>query len=138
MKMTLSEIDAQIREVENRIAVERIALEEAVDSFTNGLRETAIAPGTLVALAGLGFVVGKVMFSGRPQPAAAPVKKAGMVGLLTAVGGTALSLAGSRWGTLATWAARKYFLRNKGNPEAGVPGNTANPTVATASFARPR
>ena len=113
MKMTLNEIDEQIREVENRIAVERIALEDAVDSCTNSLRETVTAPGTLLALAGVGFAVGKVMFRGRPQPSAAPVKKAGMVGLLTGVAGTALSLAGSRWGSLATWAARKYFSRDK-------------------------
>jgi hypothetical protein len=135
MKMTLGEIDAQIREVENRIAVERIALEEAVDSFTNGLRETATAPGTLLALAGVGFAVGRVMFSGRAPPAAAPVKKAGMVGLLTGVAGTALSLAGSRWGTLATWAARKYFLRNKAATSAASSA-VYPPSVGTG--ARPR
>ena len=123
MKMTLSEIDEQIREVENRIAVERIALEEAVDSCMTSLRETVTAPGTLLALAGVGFAVGKVMFKGPAQPSAAPVKKAGMVGLLTGVAGTALSLAGSRWGTLATWAARKYFSRNKaGMPTGPTPG----------------
>ena len=138
MKMTLSEIDDQIREVENRIAVERVALEEAVESCTNSLRETATAPGTLLALAGVGFAVGKIMFRGRPQqPAAASVKKAGMAGLLTGVAGTALSLAGSRWGTLATWAARKYFSRNnKAAPSAASRAVYPNVPVGTGTRLR--
>lgn len=135
--MTLTDIDEQIREVENRIAVERIALEEAVESCANSLRETATAPGTLLALAGVGFAIGKIIFRGRPQPSGAPVKKPGMAGLLTGVAGTALSLAGSRWGTLATWAARKYFSRNnKAAPSAASRAVYPNAPVGTATRLR--
>src|SRR5688572_19979051 len=99
MKMTLNEIDAQIREVENRIAVERIALEDAVHGCAESLREAITSPKTLFALLGVGFAVGKVVFRGKTaEPHAAPVKKAGALGFLTGVAGTALSLAGSRWG----------------------------------------
>ena len=114
MKMTLDEIDEQIREVENRIAAERIALEDAVQRCSDSLRETATSAGTLLTLLGVGFAVGKVVFRGPSAAPAAPVNKAGALGLLTGVAGTALSLAGSRWGTLATWAVRKYVARNKG------------------------
>src|SRR5688572_24765592 len=109
--MTLSEIDEQIREVENRIAVERIALEDAVHRCVSSLREAMTSPKTLLAVLGVGFAVGKVVFrtKGEPPPAeAAAKKKAGVVGLLTGVAGTALSLAGSRWASVASWAARRY------------------------------
>jgi len=81
--MTLSEIDEQIREVENRIAVERIALEDAVDGCVASLREVVTSPKALLALAGVGFAVGSVMFRGgspvHPSPA---TKKAGLAALL--------------------------------------------------------
>src|ERR1043165_5534563 len=106
---TLNTIDDQIREVENRIAVERIALEDAITGCTNSLRETITSPKTLLALLGVGFTVGKIMFREKPQPQPAPPKKKGMLGLLTGVAGTAISIAGSRWGTIAKWAAGRYF-----------------------------
>src|SRR5688572_5611568 len=122
MKMTLSQIDEQIREVENRIAVERIALEDAVQGCVASVRETLTSPKTLITLAGVGFAVGKFMFRDKaaPQPTAT-AKKAGALGLLTGVAGTALSLAGSRWASLAGWAARKYFARKKANAGAVQP-----------------
>lgn len=128
MRMTLSEIDEQIREVENRIAVERIALDDALHACVQSVREVATSPRTLVTLAGLGFAVGSVVFRGRTASAhvAPATKKAGLVGLLTGAAGTALSLAGSRWGSLATWAARKYFARNKGKG-GGMPPSTSPP-----------
>src|SRR5688572_15043635 len=106
MRIALSEMDEQIREVENRIAVERIAPEDAVHGCTSSLRAGITSPGTLLALAGVGSAVGKVLFRGdAPQSQqTAPAKKAGVLGLLTGVAGTAISLAGSRWGSLATWA----------------------------------
>jgi len=113
MKMTLTTIVDQIREVENRIAVERIALDDAIAGCTHTLRETVTSPKTLLAVLGVGFAVGKVMFRNKPQPQAAPAKKAGVMGLLTGVAGTAISLAGSRWGTIAKWAAGRYFARKK-------------------------
>ena len=114
--MTLSEIDEQIREVENRIAVERITLEDAVDGCFESVREVITSPTTLLTLLGVGFAVGKMVFRGKAEPQqTGPVKKAGALGFLTGVAGTALSLAGSRWGSMATWAARKYFSRKKAN-----------------------
>lgn len=123
MKMTLHDIDTQIREVENRIAVERIALDDAVNGCTNSLREAITSPKTLLALLGVGFAIGKVMFRDKPEPqGAAPAKKAGVLGLLTGVAGTALSLTkpGLGWGSVARWAAGKYFSRNK-TPKAAAP-----------------
>ncbi len=124
MKMTLDTIDRQIREVENRIAVERIALDDAVNGCTNSLREAVTSPKTLLALLGVGYAIGKVMFKEKAAPeSSAPVKKAGMLGLLTGVAGTALSMAGPRlgWGGVAKWAARRYFARHKAVP----PGSRA-------------
>ncbi len=114
--MSLDEIDAQIREVENRIALERIALNDAVSDCTNSLRETATSPMTLLTLAGVGYAVGKVVFRGKREAASsAPAKTAGVLGLLTGVAGTALSLArpGLGWGAVARWAAGRYFARRK-------------------------
>ena len=120
MKMTLSEIDEEIREVENRIAVERIALEDAVNGLAASAREALTSPKTLLTLAGVGFAVGSMMFRGKAQPGAAPARKAGALGLLTGVAGTALSLASSRWASVATWAARNYFSRKKQAPGAAT------------------
>ena len=122
MKMSLHDIDQQIREVENRIAVERIELEQAVHGCTNSLREAVTSPKTLLALLGVGYAVGKLVFKDS-KPAAdtsAPAKKAGVLGLLTGVAGTALSMAGPRlgWGTVAKWAAKRYFSSR--NSKAGA------------------
>jgi hypothetical protein len=126
--MTLSEIDAQIREVENRIAVERIALDDAVNGCTNSLREAVTSPKTLLALLGVGFAVGKVVFRQKAAPqASAPVKKAGVLGLLGGVAGTAISLAARRaaWTGVTRWAAGRYFSRQK----TPVAPSTAPPTI---------
>jgi hypothetical protein len=117
MKMTLHEIDEQIREVENRIAVERIALGDAVHSCTNSLREAITSPKTLLTLLGVGYAVGKMMFKEkRPESQkseTAKAKKAGVLGLVTGFAGTAISLANSRWAGMARWAAGRYFARRR-------------------------
>ena len=133
MKMTLNTIDDQIREVENRIAVERIALDDAIAGCAHTLKETITSPKTLLAVLGVAFAVGKVMFKDKPQPRAAPAKKTGVVGLLTGVAGTALSLAGSRWATIAKWAAGRYFAKKK----AAAPRSTTAPRAATYAPAVP-
>lgn len=125
--MTLSSIDDQIREVENRIAIERIALDDAVNGCTSSLRETVTSPKTLIALLGVGFAVGKVFFRDKPAPqVSAPAKKAGIMGLLTGVAGTALSLAARRaaFAGVARWASGRYFSRDKS------PATAAGPAVA--------
>ena len=124
MKMSLHEIDEQIREVENRIAVERIELEQAVNGCTNSLREAATSPKTLLALLGVGYAIGKLIFKDKSAPeSTAPVKKAGVLGLLTGVAGTALSMAGPRlgWGTVAKWAATRYFSSRHKAPAHATP-----------------
>lgn len=132
MKMSLNTIDAQIREVENRIAVERIELEQAVHGCTNSLREAVTSPKTLLALLGVGYAVGKLIFKDKAAPeSSAPVKKAGMLGLLTGVAGTALSMAGPRlgWGTVARWAAKRY-MSGRNNKAGGAPAAPATPRGA--------
>lgn len=139
MRLTLSTIDEQIREVENRIAVERIALNDAVNGCTNSLREAVTSPKTLLTLLGLGYAVGKVVFREKsPPPTSAPVKKAGVLGLLTGIAGTALSLAGPRlgWGSVARWAAGRYFARQQAGTRVGV-GRAAPAAVTPPSRPHP-
>jgi hypothetical protein len=133
MKIALGEIDEQIREVENRIAVERIALDEAVNGCTNSLREAVTSPKTLLALLGVGFAVGKILFREKAEHTTAPAKKAGVLGLLTGVAGTALSLAGGSrggWGSIARWAAGKYLARRKAAHAIPAPMTSPPRTVA--------
>ena len=125
MKMTLNEIDEQIRDVENRIAVERLALDDAVHGCTNSLREAITSPKTLLALLGVGYAIGKVLFKEKAAPPQqGPVKKAGALGLLTGVAGTVLSMGGSKWGSVARWAAGRYFARRNA-AKAARPGAPA-------------
>ena len=128
MKMTLHAIDDEIREVETRIALERVALEDAITGCTNSLRNTVTSPATLLALTGVGFAVGKVLFGRKPEaPAPVAPEKAGALGFLTGVAGTALSLMrpGSGVGVLARWAAKRAFSRRKAG--AGAPATASRP-----------
>jgi hypothetical protein len=141
MKLALHHIDEQIREVENRIAVERIALQDATQSCKASLREAVTSPKTLLTIAGVGFTVGKVLFrdkKSQPQ-AATPAKKAGVLGMLTGVAGTAISLAGSRWGGVARWAAGRYLARRKAGQAAARTGPVGAATTGSAAMpaARP-
>jgi hypothetical protein len=117
MKMSLQDLDAEIVEIESRIAVERLALQDAINGCTNALRDTVASPKTLLALTGVGFAVGKFMF-GRGKPAPEPAqssKKAGVVGVLTGLAGTAFGLMQPKFGvgTIARWAAGRYFGKSK-------------------------
>ena len=117
MKLALHEIDEQIAQIERRIEIERVELHDAVSGCSNSIRAAMTSPKTLLALTGVGFALGNLMFrSKKPEPKKndAPVKTAGALGLLTGVAGTAISLVGSRgWGTVANWAARRYFDRRR-------------------------
>src|SRR5207237_7503918 len=107
-------LDDDIRRIEERIARERADLNEAVNGCTNSVRELVTSPKTLLALAGLGFGIGKVMFSGKSAPSgASTVSKPGMVGVLTGLAGTALSLAQPKFGIggIARWAIAKALSR---------------------------
>jgi hypothetical protein len=137
MNMSLDEIDRQIRQVENRITVERIALDDAIHCCMHSVREAVTSPKTLLALLGVGFTVGKILFKEKPEPQAAPAKKAGVLGLLTGVAGTAISLAGSRWGSVARWAAGRYFARKKATAAATRASTPApTPTRTTPAYSR--
>ena len=118
MKLSLSQLDEEIRQIETRIELDRLALEEAVTGCTNSLRDTVASPKTLLALAGIGYVMGKLMFGRKAPAAAAP--KAGMLGLLTGVAGTALSLMQPRFGigSIARWAASRAFAPRDATPAA--------------------
>ena len=140
MSISLHEIDRQIQQIENRIVVERIALDDAIHGCTTSLREAVTSPKTLLTLLGMGYAVGKMLFKEKSEPQAAPAKKAGVLGLLTGVAGTAISLAGSRWGSIASWAARRYFARKKAAaaaaPRASAAGRaTPSPYTRTPASA---
>ena len=140
MKMTLHDVDEEIRHVENRIELERIALDDAIAGCTNSLRNTVASPKTLLAVTGIGFAVGKVMFGRKAQPAAAAPAKAGILGLLTGVAGTAISLMrpGFGAGTVARWAAAKVLARHKAKAKAPAPAAGARPAHPRAPTTVPQ
>lgn len=116
--MSVDALDADIRRIEERIERERAELNDAVNGCTNSVRELVTSPSTLLALAGLGFGIGKMMFSGKSAAPASgrSVAKPGVVGLLTGVAGTALSLAGGSKlgiGGIARWAISKALSRKR-------------------------
>ena len=134
MKMSLHDIDAEIGEIEARIAAERITLDCAVNSCTNSLRDTVASPKTLLALTGIGYAMGKLMFGrSKPEPDAATAKKAGVLGMLTGVAGTAIGLMQPKFGvgTIAKWAASRYF-GSKSSPQPAAPVRAA-PARGTAT-----
>lgn len=142
MKMTIHGIDEEIRHLENRIAIERVALQDAVDGCKRSMTEVATSPKALLGVLAASFAAGKLIFRKKPEPRRrepeeAPVKKAGAFGLITGIAGTALSMAGSRfgWGSVASWAMRRYLdqrrARVRGAGRAATPaGVSARPPVA--------
>ncbi len=139
MNLSMHELDAELVEIEARIAAERIALEIAINDCTASLRNAVASPKTLLALTGVGFAVGKLMF-GRPSAASTPVaKKVGLLGMLTGVAGTAFGLMQPRFGVagIARWAASKYFGRDK-KPKAAKPVRPGASTRITVPAERPR
>ena len=115
MKMSIDELDQEISEIEARIVRQRIALEQAVNGCTNSVRDALTSPKTLMALLGLGYGIGKLVFGGGKASAAGIAPKAGMVGLLTGVAGTALTMMQPRFsvGSVARWAATRAFASRK-------------------------
>jgi hypothetical protein len=134
MKLSLHELDQEIDEIEARIAAERLALEDAITGCTNSLRDTVASPKTLLALAGIGFAMGKLMFGRKPPEVQPAAKKAGILGMLTGVAGTALGLMQPKFGvgSIARWAASRAFSRRKTKP-ASV---RTQPRSAASSVAR--
>ena len=133
MKMSLHEIDAEIGQIEARIAAERMELDQAINGCTNSLRNTVASPKTLLALTGVGYAMGKMMFGRpKPQPQQQAAKKAGVLGLLTGVAGTAIGLMQPKFGagTVARWAAGRYFDSRSRAAAAARAGVTAPASTA--------
>ena len=131
MKM-MHELDAEIGEIEARIAAERLALEDAISGCTNSLRDTVSSPKTLLALAGIGFAMGKLMFGRKgTEPAAPASQKAGWIGMLTGVASTAISLMQPKLGvgSIARWAASRYFGPKAPRQPKAARGSAARPTT---------
>jgi hypothetical protein len=141
MKLSLREHDEELKEIEQRLALERLALDDAVTGCTNSLRETVSSPKTLIALAGIGFMVGKLMFGKKaaPQQVIIP-KKTGVLGILTGLAGTAVSLMQPGLsGTIARWAAQKAFgTKAAGSARVADHPMTPTATVTPTSGARRR
>ena len=128
MKMSLHDLDAEIGEIEARIAAERIALDDAINGCTNSLKNTVSSPKTLLALTGIGYAMGKLMFGrGNSKPEPETAKKAGLLGMLTGVAGTAIGLMQPKFGvgTVAKWAASRYFGSKKDSPKPAAPVRAA-------------
>lgn len=124
MKMSIGEIDSEIRRVEERIARERTELDQAVNGCTNSVRELMTSPKTLLALTGVGFALGKAMFGGKDGSTSKVAKPAGALGLLGGIAGTALSLAGPKFGVggIAKWAISKALSKKRGPGQPPVSG----------------
>jgi hypothetical protein len=140
MKMSMQELDTEIGQIEARIAAERIALDEAINGCTNSLRNTVASPKTLLALTGIGYAMGKMMF-GRAggKSEAETAKKVGVLGMLTGVAGTAFGLMQPKLGvgTIAKWAASRYFGSKKDSPKPAAPVRAA-PARPLAGATLPR
>jgi hypothetical protein len=139
MKLSISAQDQELEDIEKRIALERLTLEQAVIGCKNSLRETVSSPKTLLALAGVGFVVGKLMFGKKapPQQQLVTPKKAGALGLITGLAGSVVSslVQPALSGTIARWAAQRAFGTG---PLSGGPAarHAVTPTNAVAPGGR--
>lgn len=92
----MRDLDDEIRAVESRIARERHGLAALLEDCRETARDVVAAPKNLLAVAGLGFVLGEVL---RPGRSASPARKRGLGGVLA---GAALALIRARYGS--PWA----------------------------------
>lgn len=122
MKVRLSEIDREIQQLEQRIADDRAQFVSAIHDCSHSVRETVSSPKSLLAVAAVGFVAGKLLF--RPGKSKAEVKEqqqpskaGGALGLLAA--GLSLLRPGYGAGGMARWAAQQLWeWRKKKQPTA--------------------
>jgi len=143
MKMTL---DREIHQLEERIADDRAAFVAALSDCGHSVRETVSSPTSLLAVAGIGFVAGKILFRPRSRVKVEKVTPArtGLLGLAAA----ALSLMqpGFGAGGVARWAAKQMWERRKAGqqaarrgpvpavmPEVRRPGPTSGPRTASGT-----
>jgi hypothetical protein len=124
MTVRLSELDREIHQLEERIADDRAQFMSALSECGHSVRETVSSPKSLLAVAAVGFVAGKLLF--RPdRPTSAREKKehrqqsktGGALGLLAA--GLSLLQPGYGPGGMARWAAQQLWeWRRKKQPRA--------------------
>lgn len=120
---TLSTIDDEIEQLEQRIAAERLALAAAFRKGQASVREQATSPKALAAVAGIGFVAGRLLFGSRQRPehSRSGVAPRGVVGLAGALAMAALQ-PNSAAGSAMRWAYAK-FREQRARSEAGDPFN---------------
>ncbi|MGE5523896.1 MAG: hypothetical protein ACM3SS_09270 [Rhodospirillaceae bacterium] len=131
MNVRLSELDREIRQLEQRIADDRAKFVSALSDCGQSVRETVSSPKSLLAVAAVGFVAGKFLF--RPGKSKAEKKAeqrasktGGVLGLVAA--GLSLLQPGYGAGGVARWAAQQFWeYRKKKQPAArrtGAPAAT--------------
>jgi hypothetical protein len=107
--------DDDIRAVESRIARERHALAALLEDCGQTARDAVAAPKNLLAVAGLGFVLGEVL---RPGRSASLARKRGLGGLLA---GAAIALIRARYGSPWALGRRLWSEAPRPAPRAGWP-----------------
>ena len=98
----LTRLDGEIRALETRIVRERRALRELTADCGATLRDRAVSPKSLVAIAAIGFVAAELL-----HPARA-LRHGGKTGLFAAVVGAVIPLLRSRYGL---WAISQLIQR---------------------------
>lgn len=140
MSVSLSGLDKEIQQLERRIADDRAAFVSALSDCGQSVRETVSSPKSLLAVAAIGFVAGKLLFgSGKTkaekQPPQQPSKAGGALGLLAA--GLSLMQPGYGAGGIARWAAQQLWERRKKKQPAARAARVANPPRGRPTGAMP-
>ena len=117
----MRDLDDEIRAVESRIARERRGLAALLEDCRETARDAVAAPKNLLAVAGLGFVLGEVLRPGRP---ASPARKRGLGGVLA---GAAIALIRARYGS--PWALGRRLWSEAPRPSARAGWPAANDPV---------
>lgn len=133
MNVSLSGLDKEINQLERRIADDRAAFVAALNDCGHSVRETVSSPKSLLAVAAVGFVAGKLLF--RPgakaaPPAQPPSKLGGALGVLAA--GLSLLQPGYGAGGIARWAAQQLWDRRRKSRQP-----QASPAAPTEPRGRP-
>lgn len=116
MNVRLSELDREIQQLERRIADDRALFVSALSDCGHSVRETVSSPKSLLAVAAVGFVAGRLLFRpGKPKTETKEQQRqsrtGGMLGLLTA--GLSLMQPGYGAGGIARWAAQQLWERRR-------------------------
>lgn len=124
MNVRLSELDREIHQLEQRIADDRAQFVSALGDCGRSVRRTVSSPKSLLAIAAVGFVAGRLLFrpgksrsEKRTKEQQQQTKTGGALGLLAA--GLSLLQPGYGPGGMARWAAQQLWeWRKKKHPAA--------------------